>query len=110
MAFAGTDLTRGTNNTVEIYDLANAGAGWSAPKAAPFTPPYYPRQFVLPNGTVFYTGQGSANANSNAWIFDPAASTWTASVATTRDRTYGSTVMLPLLPPGYTPRIMNFGG
>jgi fibronectin type 3 domain-containing protein len=110
MAFAGTDLTGGTNNTVEIYSLANAGAGWSVPKAAPFTPPYYPRQFVLPNGTVFYTGQGSAAANPTAWIFDPAAQAWTPSVATTRDRTYGSSVMLPLLPPNYAPRIMNFGG
>jgi hypothetical protein len=30
--------------------------------------------------------------------------------ATTRDRSYGSSVILPLLPPGYIPRVMNFGG
>src|SRR5262249_10549695 len=36
--------------------------------------------------------------------------TWAISVTTTRDRTYGSAVLLPLLPPSYTPKVMNFGG
>ena len=31
-------------------------------------------------------------------------------MATTRDRHYGSAVLLPLLPPSYTPKVMNFGG
>jgi fibronectin type 3 domain-containing protein len=109
MTFSGLRLTGGTNNSVEIYDLANAGPGWTAPTTAPFSPPLYPRMALLPNGKVFYTGQGSGS-NPNAWIFDPAAGTWTSSVATTRDRTYGSFVLLPLLPPSYTPRVMNFGG
>src|SRR5262245_23700631 len=58
MAFSGLGLNGSTNNTVEIYDLQDAGAGWSGPAAAPFSPPLYPRMFLLPNGKVFYTGQG----------------------------------------------------
>jgi fibronectin type 3 domain-containing protein len=109
MAFSGLGLSGGTNNTVEIYDLKNAGAGWSSPVTAPFSPPLYPPMFLLPNGKVFYNGQGSGKSASG-WIFDPAPKTWTPSVATTRDRHYGSAVLLPLLPPSYTPKVMNFGG
>src|SRR5262245_19380345 len=109
MAFSGLGLSGGTNNTVEIYDLKNAGAGWSSPVSAPFSPPLYPQMFLLPNGKVFYTGQGSGRS-ANAWIFDPGPKTWGQSVATTRDRHYGSAILLPLLPPSYTPKVMNFGG
>jgi len=109
MAFSGLALSGGTNNTVEIYDLKNAGAGWSSPVTAPFSPPLYPPMFLLPSSKVFYNGQGSGQS-ANAWIFDPAPKTWTRSVATTRDRHYGSAILLPLLPPSYTPKVMNFGG
>jgi fibronectin type 3 domain-containing protein len=110
MAFSGLRQTGGTSNTVEIYDLQNAGPGWLSPVAAPFTPPLYPRLSVLPNGRVFYSGQGSGGTNPTAWIFDPVPRTWTASTAITRNRSYGTSVLLPLLPPAYTPRVMNFGG
>jgi hypothetical protein len=110
MTFSGVNLTGGTNNTVEIYDLRNAGAGWASPVSGPFSPPLYPRMFLLPSGKVFYTGHGSGSSSSTAWIFDSVSRTWASSVATTRDRTYGSAVLLPLLPPGYTPKVMNFGG
>jgi len=111
VAFSGTDATSptSTNNTVEIYDLADAGAGWSSPIAAPFTPPLYPRMELLPNGDIFFTGQGTGSI-SNGWLFDPSSLTWTQSAATTTNRYYGSAVILPLLSPNYTPRIMNFGG
>src|ERR1041384_8627237 len=65
MTFSGTNSSGGTNNTVEIYDLKAAGTGWTAPTTAPFSPPLYPRMFLLPNGTVFYTGQGSGPNNAN---------------------------------------------
>ena len=115
MTFSGLSLSGGTNNTVEMYDLRNAGTGWTSPVAAPFSPPLYPPMLLLPNGSVFYTGQGSGQS-ANAWIFNPGSTTWTKSVATTRDRGYGSAVLLPLLPdatvtpPRYTPKVMNFGG
>src|SRR4029450_12443889 len=46
----------------------------------------------------------------NAWYFARGPKTWGQSVATTRDRHYGSAVLLPLLPPSYTAKVMNFGG
>jgi fibronectin type 3 domain-containing protein len=110
MTFSGLSLSGGTNSTVEIYDLKNAGAGWTAATAAPFSPPLYPHMALLPNGTVFFTGQGGGGSNANGWIFNPAAGTWTISAPTTRSRSYGSTVLLPLLPPSYTPKVMAFGG
>jgi hypothetical protein len=110
MAMSGLTQTGGTSTTVEIYDLKNAGTGWNSPTSLPFTPPLYPRMALLPNGTVFYTGQGSGGPNANSWFFNPSSGTWTASAPTTRNRTYGSSVILPLLPPNYTPRVMNFGG
>ncbi len=106
MTFSGLSLSGGTNNTVEIYDLQNAGAGWSSPTTAPFSPPLYPRLFLLPNGNVFYAGTESPSA----WIFNPGAGSWTQSATSTMTRNYGSSVLLPLLPPNYTPRVMNFGG
>ncbi len=110
MAMSGLTQTGGTSTTIEIYDLRNAGTGWNPPTSLPFTPPLYPRLALLPNGKVFYTGQGSGNSNANSWIFDPANGGWTVSAPTTANRTYGSSVILPLLPPSYTPRVMNFGG
>ena len=46
MAFSGLGLSGSTNKTVQIYDLANAGAGWGSTINDPFTPPLYPRTFL----------------------------------------------------------------
>src|SRR5262249_27798444 len=86
------------------------GRGWNPPVTAPFIPPTYPRLALLPNGTVFYTGQGAGTNNPNSWTFDPAGGSWTMGPAATLNRIYGSFALLPLLPPSYTPRVMNFGG
>src|SRR5215467_615524 len=110
MAMSGLTQSGGTSQTIEIYDLRNAGAGWGAPTSVPFSPPLFPRVALLPSGRVFYTGQGSGSSSANGWMFDPTTGGWTVSVATTMNRTYGSSVLLPLLPPNYTPRVMNFGG
>jgi PKD repeat protein len=110
MAFSGTGSSGTVNQTVEIYDLANAGAGWNSPQTAPFAPPLYPRMELLPNGTVFFTGQGAGTATATGWIFDPVPETWNASATVTTNRVYGTAVMLPLLPPSFTPKVMNFGG
>ena len=110
MTFSGLSLTGGTNNTVEIYDLNNAGAGWGGPSTAPFSPPLYPRMALLPNGKVFYSGHGSGGSSANGWIFDPVARSWTVSAPTSMDRSYGSSVLLPLLPPAYTPKVLALGG
>ncbi len=110
MAMSGLTQNGGTSRTIEIYDLQRAGAGWNPPTSVPFTPPLYPRLALLPGGRVFYTGHGSGTSNANAWIFDPATGGWTQSATTNVNRKYGSSVLLPLLPPSYVPRVMNFGG
>ena len=65
---------------------------------------------LLPNGKVFYTGQGSGGTNPTGWIFDPVARTWTLGRDRPATAATGSAVILPLLPPCYTPKVMNFGG
>ena len=107
MVFSGTKQDgSGTNNAVEIY---TPGAGWSAEFVAPWTPPLYPRMHLLPSGKVFYAG-----ASTSSHLFDPATRTWTLNVAQTNyanSRTYGSTVLLPLLAEdGYKARVLTAGG
>src|SRR5437762_471487 len=110
MAMSGITPTGATSRTIEIYDLQRAGAGWNPPTSVPFIPPLFPRLELLPGGRVFYTGHGSEMSTANAWLFDPGTGGWTQSATTTRNRKYGSSVLLPLLPPSYVPRVMNFGG
>ena len=106
MTFSGLKATGGTNTTVEIYTPAT---GWSAPVAAGWTPPLYPRMHLSTDGRVFYSGSGRGSR-----FFNPATMTWTAVVATTNygnTRTYGTSVLLPLTPANqYRPRVMIFGG
>jgi hypothetical protein len=104
MVFSGLDENSNTNTQVEIF---TEGTGWSAPVAAGWTPPLYPRQHLLPNGKVFYSGSTTLSR-----IFDPSTNTWTTSASTNypNTRTYGSSVLLSLTPPNYIPRVMIMGG
>jgi hypothetical protein len=106
MTFSGWLETGGTNNAVELYGVP---AGWGPERVAPFTPPLYPWLHLLPDGRVFQAG-----AQVASHVFDPASQTWTTNVATTLypdERTYGSSVLLPLRPSeGYRARIMIMGG
>jgi len=106
LVFGGTSQTGSTNTTTEIYSV---GAGFGPAHAAPWTPPFYPRMHVLPNGNVFYSGPTTVSS-----VFNPTNSVWTTNVANTNHggtRTYGSSVLLPLTPAnGYKPRVMIFGG
>ena len=43
MAMSGLNQNGGTNQTIEIYDLQLAGAGWNPPTSVPFTPPAFPK-------------------------------------------------------------------
>jgi PKD repeat protein len=112
MTFSGlaSSASSGTNATVEIYDLANPGAGWTSPQTAPFSPPLYPRMALLPDGNVFFTGQGATEPNPQGWVFHPTDETWIISAPITGSRVYGSAVLLPLLPPSYSAKVANFGG
>ena len=106
MTFSGSNETGATNTTVEIYTV---GSGWSAPTNSGFTPPLYPRMHLLPSGKVFYSGSGTTSA-----LFNPANNTWSLGVATTNysgQRTYGTSVLLPLTPANnYDPKVMIMGG
>jgi hypothetical protein len=106
LAFSGLDENGNTNSTIEIYQVAS---GWTAPNQAPFTPPLYPWLHVLPDGRVFYSG-----SSPSSHIFNPSTQTWATNVATTYfglDRTYGNSVLLPLLPENnYAARVMILGG
>lgn len=105
MAFSGRNENGGVNNQVEFYTV---GSGWSTPLTAPYSPNLYPWLHVLPDGRVFNSG-GSPNSN----MFNPSTRTWTLNFARTStglDRTYGNSVLLPLLPPNYAARVMILGG
>jgi hypothetical protein len=106
MVFSGLDENSKTNTQVEIF---TEGSGWTASAVANWTPPSYPRMHVLPNGKVFYSG---SSPTSRLFDPDPSSMTW-ISVATTiynGTRTYGSSVLLPLTPPNYKPRVIIMGG
>jgi hypothetical protein len=106
MTFSGLTETGGSNTTAEIF---TPGAGWSQEYEAGWTPPLYPRQHLLPNGRVVYTGAGTGTRT-----FDPSSNTWSDIIANTiytGSRTYGSSVLLPLSPAdGYRARVMILGG
>lgn len=106
LAFSGLNETGGTNKAVEIYKVAT---GWSQEYVAPWIPPLYPRLHLLPDGNVFYSG-----STQSSHLFSPVTQTWTLNVAHTifqKDRTYGSSVLLPLRPEaGYLPKVMIMGG
>jgi len=105
MTFSGLDENGATNTTTEIY---TPGSGWSTPVPAGWTPPLYPRMHLLPSGKVFYSGSSRTSR-----LFDPATGTWSI-VATTAygsNRTYGTSVLLPLTPANnYVPKVLILGG
>jgi len=104
MTFSGLLDTGGTNASVEIY---TPGSGWSPEYMAGWTPPLYPRMHLLTDGKVAYVGSGVGTRT-----FDPVAHTWSAVITnSTRNRNYGTSVLLPLSPAdSHKSRVMIFGG
>jgi Domain of unknown function (DUF1929) len=119
MTTAGLNDTDGNNNnTSEIWD----GTSWSAeiagnpniPDFPSFGFPLYPRMHLLPDGHVFYSAPSSATLD-----FDPSVQTWTLVAWTiypgqhdpNGERTYGTSVLLPLTPQNnYSPKVIIMGG
>lgn len=112
------DSDGNNNNTSEIWD----GQKWSAEIAGNpniqdfpgFQFPLYPRMHLLPTGHVFYSAPSSATLD-----FDPNNQTWTLVAWTiypgqndpNGERTYGTSVLLPLTPQNnYSPKVMILGG
>jgi hypothetical protein len=78
----------------------------------PGAPALYPRMILMPDGRVLHAGP-----EPETWIFDPKAAAGTAnwtyltSNLNTQYRSYGSVVLLPLLPQtNYQPVVMTMGG
>jgi hypothetical protein len=119
MSTSGLNETVGlVNNTSEIWD----GQKWSAeiagnpniPNFPGFEFPLYPRLHLLPTGHLFYSASSSATLD-----FDPSTQNWTLVAWTiypgqndpNGERTYGSSVLLPLTPQNnYGAKVMIFGG
>ena len=119
MTTSGLNDTDGTdNNTSEIWN----GQQWSAqipgnpniPNFPSFQFPLYPRMHLLPTGHVFYSAPSSATLD-----FNPSSQAWTLVAWTiypgqndpNGERTYGSSVLLPLTPQNnYSPKVMIMGG
>jgi PKD repeat protein len=106
VTFGGYTETGSTNQTVEIYDVP---IGWSPEYPAPFLPPLYPWMHLLPSGKLFFSG-----ATTESHYFNPPTATWQTNVAATKyvgERTYGSSVLLPIsAATGWKPRVMIMGG
>ena len=78
----------------------------------PGAPALYPRMIQIPDGRILHAGP-----EPETWIFDPKAAAGTAnwtyvnSTMDTQYRSYGSVVLLPLLPQtNYQPVVMTMGG
>lgn len=106
MVFGGIDEDRVHNDNVEMYTIAT---GWGPELPAPWTPRLYPREHLLPNGDVYFSG---VQADSN--VYHPSTNTWDLNVAKTvfpQDRQGGTSILLPLRPASnYGAKIMIMGG
>jgi len=112
------DSDGGNNNTSEIWD----GQTWSAeipgqPNISDFPGfvfPLYPRLHLLPTGHILYSAP-----SSSALDFDPSTQTWKLAAWTiypgnndpNGERTYGTSVLLPLTPQNnYNAKVIIMGG
>jgi hypothetical protein len=107
LTFSGLDQTGNVNSLIENYKIA---FGWDPQSQSPWTPPLYPWLHLLPDGRLFYSGY-----TNNSRFYDPVSKTWSVPPIPTiynldPGRVYGSSMLLPLLAPNYTPRVMNLGG
>jgi hypothetical protein len=115
MVDSGWDENGVMNDTVEIF---TPGAGWSPEYPMGWTPMFYVRKHVLPDGRVFASGP-----ENESRMFDPAIASelvtgwshvdWTnyGGAPNQYNREYGTSVLLGLHPEdGYRPTVMIMGG
>jgi hypothetical protein len=117
MAMAG--LTEGFPwvmlRKIEIYA---PGEGWQHLKGADRWLPLYPRLHLLPDGRVFYSGSYNTHytfpfslQQFPTSILDPKTGQWDwLGLPNQSEREEGATVLLPLDPPDYCPRVLLIGG
>jgi hypothetical protein len=102
------------SKTLEVYDPTSHT--WSAPKAFPTTFDYvfYPWAYVLPGGDIFIAGhQGTTHRfdwTATPIVDDPAKRWLTIAGNRSTSGEKGTSVLLPLRPPSYEPRVLIAGG
>jgi Galactose oxidase-like, Early set domain/Kelch motif len=100
---------------IEIYAQ---GQGWQDLKGVDRWMPLYPRLHLLPDGRVFYSGSYNTHytfpfslREFPTSILNVDAGRWEGlGLPNKSEREEGATVMLPLAPPDYRPRILLMGG
>jgi len=96
---------------IEIY---TPGKGWQTLKGAERWLPLYPRLHLLPDGRVFYSGSYNTHytfpfslSQFPTSILDPRTGKWDGlGMPNKSEREEGTTVLLPLQPPDYRPRVL----
>ncbi len=100
---------------IEIYSV---GEGWKKLEGADRWLPLYPRLHLLPNGDIFYSGSYNTHLTFpfSLWAFPTSAldlntATWKSyGLPRKSEREEGVSVLLPLQPPDYKPRVLLAGG
>jgi WD40 repeat protein len=96
---------------IEIY---SPGTGWQVLKGADRWMPLYPRLHLLPDGRIFYSGSYNTHytfpfelKQFPTSILDPDTGKWDGlGLPNQSEREEGTTVLLPLHPPDYRPRVL----
>jgi hypothetical protein len=125
LTFSGLDENGNTNQSLEIYTANGNSATKSDEYVSPWAPPLYPRMHLLPSGQIFYSASTSDShlfdPSTNSWVSNPrlegtpgtppSTVAWTIYGGGDEERTYGSSVLLPLTPANhYSPKVMILGG
>jgi plastocyanin len=121
--FYATTFTLGDGRVLTLYGSASQsievythGVGWAPPIPLPatFNYLYYPWTHLLPDGEIFVAGP-PGETRKVAWtatpVVDDPAKRWNT-IAGTRSfgGEKGSSVLMPLRPPSYEPRVLIAGG
>jgi FtsP/CotA-like multicopper oxidase with cupredoxin domain len=99
-------------NSIEVYDPSTGT--WAAPIPVPptFDYLYYPWTYLLPGGDLFTGGPTgvSRRFDWSAPVDDPARTWNTIAGNRSTGGEKGTSVLLPLRPPNYEPRVLIAGG
>jgi len=112
--FGANTMTGVTSSWIEVYD-PSAGT-WAPPKDLPATFGYfyYPWTYLLPGGELFVAGPQMTSRRFD-WtatpIIDDPTKRWDMAIMDSRGVNMdGTSVLLPLRPPNYEPRVIIAGG
>ncbi len=114
MTIFGTDNNGGTVvPNFEIYTPDGGDGSWSTPEPLPFNYLFYPWTYVLPNGELFIGGPQKPARTVN-WtvtpVVDDPARQFNQIFPQRGVNMDGTSVLLPLRPPNYEPRVLIAGG